>query len=525
MLDISKINLPENPGCYLFKDSSGDIIYIGKAKNLKKRVRSYFQKNHDDVKTKALLSKIDYVEFIITDNEIEALLLENRLIKKHKPRFNLDLKEGERYSYILVTKERFPRILTVRNKRRKGRYFGPFVDQGVRKRAISICNGLFKLRTCNKMPKRACLNYHIDLCSAPCINKITEEEYNDRIKKSIDILNGNFGRLVYELKREMKASSDNLNFERAIMLRDKILALEYLLEGQKVERALNYNQDIIVGVNNEKECLVELFEIKKGVISNRKEFRFENTSDFEENLIESFIKLYYSAHEIPKEIIIESDLKDNKLIEDYLLRFTDKKAKLVVPKRGDNLKLVEMVKKNAKFNLEQKDDALHELKQNLSLSKLPKVIECFDVSTLQGTNTVASMVQFVNASPNKSDYRRFQIKSFSGQDDFLAINEVVLRRYRRLVNENKKLPDLVVIDGGKGQLKSALDALQELNLVIPIISIAKEFEEIYTPELDFPIRLDRYSKSLKLLQKIRDEAHRFAISYHRLKREKSLIDV
>ena len=523
MLEIEKFNLPKDPGCYLFKDDSGNIIYVGKAKNLKKRVKSYFQKNHEDIKTGILLSKIDDVEVILTDNEIEALLLENRLIKKHRPRFNLELKEGERFSYILITNERYPRILTVRNKRRKGRYFGPFVDQGVRKNAILMCNSLFKLRTCNKMPKRACLNYHINLCSAPCIKNITEEEYNDRIKKSIDILNGNFGRLISELKREMKASSDTLDYERAMMLRDQIAALEYLDEGQKVERELNYNQDILVSVSNEKESLIELFEIKKGVISNKKEFRIENDSDFEENLVESFIKLYYSTHDIPKEIIIESDLKDNALIEDYLLRFSKKKSKLIVPKRGDKLKLVEMVKKNAKFNLEQKDDVLYELKRNLRLPKIPKVIECFDVSTLQGTETVASMVQFVNASPNKSGYRRFQIKSFSGQDDFLAINEVVSRRYRRLIRENEKLPDLIVIDGGKGQLKSALNALEELDIQIPLISIAKEFEEIYTPSLSYPIRLDRYGKGLKLLQKMRDEAHRFAISYHRLKREKSLI--
>lgn len=522
MIDKEKINVPENPGCYLFKDKSGEVIYVGKAKNLKKRVKSYFQKSKD-TKTNMLLSNIEDVEFIITDNEIEALLLENRLIKNHRPKFNLELKEGERFTHILVTEEGYPRILTVRDKKRKGKYFGPFVDQSVRKNAIYMCNSLFKLRTCNKMPKRACLNYHIDLCSAPCIGNISEEEYNERIKKSIDILNGNFGRLIMELNQEMVASSNNLNYERAMMLRDQIAALEYLDEGQKIERELSYNQDYIVSVSNKKETLIELFEIKKGVISNKKEFRFDNVSEFEENILESFIKLYYSTREIPKEVILEHDLKDSALIEEYLYRFSNRKTKLIVPKRGDKLKLIEMVKKNAKFSLDHKDDVLYEIQQNLRLPKLPKVIECFDVSTLQGTETVASMVQFVDGSPNKSGYRRFQIKSFSGQDDFLAINEVVFRRYRRLINEKQSLPDLIVIDGGRGQLNSALQALQKLSLHIPIISIAKEFEEIYTPDLTFPIRLDRYKKSLKLLQKVRDESHRFAISYHRLKREKNLI--
>ena len=518
---MNKPNLPTipiNPGCYLFKDDKDNIIYIGKAKNLKKRVTSYFSKKHDDEKTNILVSQISSVDFIVTDNETEALILENNLIKKNQPKYNINLKDSKRYAFIRLTDERFPRLVLARSKHGNGEFFGPFISAATRDYIHRLLIKTFKIRTCKKLPKKACLRYHINLCDAPCIHKVSEEDYMSGIEKARMVLRGKTNEIIPIVKDEMKKASSANNFERAIDLRNQLESLEYLEEKQKMEHIRKYNQDILNYIVRDGVVYLILFNIYKGVLENKQEYEFDYTADF----LEQFLAQYYSDFPVPKQLILPVGISD--ALGEFLRKIRGKKVEVIIPKIGEKKQLLELVKKNIEISFFAETNKLLDLKAKLRLNSMPKVIECFDISHLSGTNTVASMVQFRNGKPDKTNYRRFKIQSVDGIDDFKSMAEVVRRRYYRLMSEQSSMPDLIVIDGGKGQLSSALNELKRLGLKIPIISLAKKFEEVFVPGMSIPIKLSPRSDALKLLQQVRDEAHRFAINYNRLLRKKKITD-
>ena len=455
------------------------------------------------------------MEFIITDSEIEALLLEAKLIKQHQPKFNIDLKDSERYAYIKITDEDFPRLITAHQKTRDGQYFGPFTDGTRRKTLQSLATRLFKIRTCKKLPKRVCLNYHLNLCDGPCVGKISREDYQTNINKAKLLLKSRDRLLIKQLTSEMKMFSLRQDFEKAKERRDQILALNHLADKQKISLTRSYNQDVINYIFKNKETYIQMFNINKGIVSRRQSFTFK----FQETLAD-FIKQYYYSNEIPAEIIIPEKISDQDNIEKYLTKIKKRLVQITVPQKGTKKELLKLVLTNLEENLTPDEKVLLELQRWLNLPTLPTRLECFDISNLGETFTVGSMVHFFNGQPDKNNYRRFKIKTVAGQDDFSMMAEIVRRRYARLLEEKAALPDLIIIDGGPGQLGAALGELEKLNLKIPIISLAKKLEEIYEPGFEKPKRLKPTDPKLKLLQRIRDEAHRFAIKYHRLLREK-----
>ena len=510
-------NLPTDPGCYLFKDKNDKIIYVGKAKNLRKRVKSYVQKNDLNDKTQSLIKHVEVVEYIATDNEIEAFILENTLVKKYQPKYNIDLKDAKSYAYIKLTDEDFPRILLARKKTGKGKYYGPFISAQERDYILHFLRKTFALKTCKKLPKRPCLRYHINLCDAPCAGLINKEDYEKKISKVKLVLSGNAKKLLKQMQREMKNHSEASQFEQALKLRNEIAAIERLSEHQNMQRQKQYNEDIINYKIKDEKVYLMLFNIYKGMLSNKNEFIFSYNDDF----LEEFIILYYSESPVPKEIIVPNNIGES--IDSFLENKKGKKVKVTKPKKGAKKQLLDLVEKNIEIAFFADTDKVNALKTKLKLKETPIVIECFDISHLSGTSTVGSMVQFRNGKPDKRNYRRFRIRTVEGIDDFAAVAEVVRRRYARLKDEGGRFPNLVIIDGGRGQLNFALQELETLNLKIPIISVAKQFEEVYIPGLMNPLRLAKTEKALKFIQEMRDEAHRFAIKYNRLLHKKELI--
>ncbi len=515
-IELDLENIPTDPGCYRFKDGSKNVIYIGKAKNLRKRVKSYFQKRINDPKTEVMLSKVEAVDYIVTANETEAFILENNLIKRYQPKYNINLKDSKRYSYIELTNEDFPRLLIGRRRTGNSKFYGPFVNAGSRDHILYVLRRNFKIRTCNKMPKRACLRYHINLCGGPCIGKITREQYLRNIDNIQHILKGSSRRLVTDLTTEMTQASSTLEYERALELRKQIEAINYLTEHQAMERQKRFNEDILNYILKNDRVFLILFNIYKGTLVNRQEFEFEEKPEF----FEEFILQNYSENPVPKELVLPENLSES------LLKFLEVtrggKVKVTVPKRGEKKRLLELVLRNIEVTFFGNLEKLEDLKSELNLQETPMVIECFDISHLSGTSMVGSMVQFRSALPNKDNYRHYKIRTLEGVDDTGAISEVVRRRYKRLLLERAAFPNLIIIDGGLGQLNAALKSLSDLEVNIPIIAIAKKFEEVYIPGSKGPLRLDKGSKGLKLIQHIRDEAHRFAIQYNRLLRSKEL---
>lgn len=514
-----KTNLPNKPGCYLFLNRTKKIIYIGKAKDLKKRVNSYFSKKDHDNKTLTLVSKIHSIDFIQTNTEIEALLLENNLIKKHKPKYNIDLKDSKSFAFIELSKEKFPRLKIARTEiikksKTDSKLFGPFTSGESRNQIMDLVNKTFGLRTCKALPKRKCIRYDIGICSAPCINKITEKEYNKDTKKAELILKGKTNEVKTKLKELMKKYSKKQNYEKALQIKNQLLSLEYLKEKQNVERQKKYNEDIINFVIKNDKVYLMVFNIYKGTLENKQDFILDKTEDF----LEEFLMRFYETNKIPKNIILPKEITES--LKKYLEIKRKSKVKITIPKIGELKDLLILVKKNIEIQYFGETEVLEELKKRLNLQEIPTVIECFDISHLGGTEVVASMVQFRNGKPDKTNYRKFKIKAKDKNDDFLAMNEVVKRRYTRLKKENKNFPDLIVVDGGLGQLNSSIKALQEINVKIPIISLAKKFEEVYLPG-GTVLQLGEKNKARLLLEQIRDEAHRFAIKYQRERRKKS----
>lgn len=522
MIDLKK--LPESPGCYLYKDNKDKIIYVGKAKNLKKRVSSYFHNRDLDTKTRCLVENIASYDFIATNTETEAFILENTLIKKHSPKYNIDLKDSKRYAYLEITDERFPRLVLSRNKYednssklKKTRLFGPFTSGLERDLIQEILIKTFKIRTCRKLPKKACLRYHINLCDAPCIGNISEEEYGKIIESAEQVLNGKTEQIIKKLEQDMKLYSKEMLYEKAKETLERIESLKYLKEKQNIERNKKYDEDVIDYVVKENKVYLLVFNVYKGTLTNKSEYVF----DYIDGFFEDFLLQYYSTNNIPKEIITSEKI-DGSFME--FLREKKKSEVLVTnPLKGEKKILLDLARKNIELSFFGDIEKMTSLRDNLGLFNIPYVIECFDISHLSGTNTVASMVQFRNAKPDKSNYRRFKIRTVDGIDDFRSIAEVVSRRYSRLKKENSSMPDLVVIDGGMGQLGMAKAELDKLRLNLPIISIAKREEEIFFPD-GRSILLSKKEKALQLIQAIRDESHRFAITYNRLLRKKTLFE-
>ncbi len=537
--------IPALPGVYQFKDKSSRVIYVGKAKNLRNRVRSYFQKNIDNPKTLALVKKIEDLELIITDSEVEALVLENNLIKELKPRYNINLKDDKSFPYIRITNEPFPQIFPTRQIIRDGsKYFGPYTDVKNMKRSLRMINKIFKIRSCKyyidsevieKKKIKVCLDYHIKKCDGPCEGLISEVDYQKMVQQVIKVLKGKTDELIDELKVEMERYAANLNFEKAAELRDRINNLNIYSSKQKVVTNDFEDRDVISAAFEGKDVACTILNIRSGKLVGKKQLKLSaEPGDTEKDIYNAIIKFYYGEYvEVPKEILLEVEPTDSATLIDWLKSKAERKPKFVIPKIASESKaLVKMCKQNAILQLKEiqlqkmkKEGnvpyALSALKRDLRLKHLPRKIECFDISNLQGTDTVASMVVFVDGKPKKSLYRKFIINDVEGPDDFASMREVIHRRYSKLIENDEPFPDLIMVDGGKGQLSSAVQVLNSLNAKnYEIIGLAKRLEEVFLPGISEAQTIPKTSSSLKLLQHVRDEAHRFAITFHRQRREK-----
>jgi len=520
---------PHSPGVYQFKARDGTVLYVGKAKDLRSRLSSYFAKEVLD-RTALMLSQAASIELIITDNEAEALILESSLIKRYFPKYNIELKDNEKYTYILITDEQFPRMLLVRKSRggrikAKGKVYGPFMAGSAYVLVASTLRKIFKLRTCRVGQGRPCLQYHLGFCMGPCAGLVTPEEYCKQVSKLKEVLSGGkrLELVLDEMGRDMADAAKARQFERALELRNSIRSLSSLLERQKMESGSEANEDYVSFAESSGKVLLQVFRQIGGVIRDRKKFGFEATLDGD--ALSEFLPRFYEAGGIPRRIYVEREPAGKAVLEQYLSSKRGGPASIIVPEKGDKKKLLELLRKNILLEIGgHADPSLVELQQELALPAIPRVIECSDISNLYGTSVVGSMVQFVNAKPFKSNYRRFKIRTVEGQDDFASMREIVFRRYYRIKKEGGAMPDLIVIDGGPGQLNAALSALGELSLSVSCVSLAKEFEEIYHPDKPEPLQLPKSSPALQVLQYARDEAHRFGISYHRLLRKKSMND-
>ncbi len=512
-------DIPTDPGVYLYRDEAGEILYVGKAKSLRSRVKSYFSSTTDlPAKTRQLVLHIRSIDWIVVNNEVEALLLENKLVKQHTPKYNIDLKDAKTFAYISLTREPYPRILTSRRVSRKLESFGPYTEGYIRQDLQRLVVRVFKLRTCKTMHKRACLNFHIHICSAPCIGKVTTEQYAAQVKHARAFLNGNYQQTIEDLTLQMQTASAEKQYETALDLRKQIASIRLLTQHQIVDQERRFDQDILVFKQVGEKMLAVQMGVRKGVLRGKSQF----TVDLQPQIEEEFLKAFYATNRIPREILLNKPCwqgaDEKKALEEFLSSKRNAPVSLTIPRRADKLALVQLAEKNLESTLEV-DSALNDLQSALNLPVLPRVIECFDVSNLGREHVVSGMVSFRDAKPDKKNYRKFKIKTFVGQDDFAAVNEVVSRRYKRLVEEKAPLPNLVLIDGGPGQVSAAKVALNKLGLQIPLIGLAKEREEIYLPDETAPKSFDKNSRMMLLLRRIRDAAHDFSLGYNLKRRQ------
>ncbi|HLI08435.1 MAG TPA: excinuclease ABC subunit UvrC [Ktedonobacteraceae bacterium] len=600
-------SLPHKPGIYLMKDAEGTILYVGKAISLYNRVRSYFQESTDlSPKNRSMVAKVDDIEFVVVKNEVEALVLESNYIKQYRPKYNVLLRDDKNYPYIKVAlTEDFPRVYRVRSFQRDGnRYFGPYTNSGAVDATLDLLNKLFAFRTCRydasawapprgtlpmlnanggqtgngsngsheaaskkepatewkqKLLPRPCTQYYIHRCIAPCVGYATREEYDAVIQQVILFLEGKHDEVLKELEKKMEEAAENLNFEEAARIRDRIKAVENILEKQRIISTEGQDdQDVIALASGDDETCAQVFFFRSGKLIGREYFILQGTRDSSPaEVMSSFLQQFYeTAAHIPSEIVVEVEPEDRTVILAWLKERRKGALSITEPKRGEKLRLVEMVRQNAQEVLEQQrikwltdsqktQLALEELQAALNLAAPPQRIECYDISNTQGTNSVGAMVVFEGGRPKNSEYRRFKIKTVEGPNDFASHQEVLRRRFRRAAKAETEtiekeagesmgvepveeegatqadhahdwaLPDLIIIDGGKGQLSAALEVLQELHVDIPVVGLAKENEEIFIPGSPDPIILPRSSQGLYMVQRIRDEAHRFGITYHR----------
>ncbi len=537
--------LPGRPGVYIFRDKDATVIYVGKAKILKNRVRSYFQSRDKDIKTLVMVSKIRDLEWIITESEVEALLLENNLIKDYRPHYNINLKDDKTFPFIRVTAEDFPRVFITRNVEKDGsRYFGPYTNVRNLRRTMAIIHKLFPLRSCRSgldsetvrsRRVQLCLEYHMQNCEGPCQGLVSVDSYQEMIREIVRFLNGHTRDLLNELKEKMTEAAKGLEYEKAAKFRDQTAVLEAYTTAQNIVSTDFINRDILTLAAADKDAVVVVLRIREGNLIGREHFflkiREENSRS---DILREFIRSYYPTTTfIPRELFTELD-DEIPLYEEFLRSLAGHAVKIIQPERGDKAKLLTLARKNADMllkdhllqkmkNREKPGKMVEALQEALNLPVPPMTIEGFDISTIQGTNTVASMVSFENGRPKKSAYRRFIVKTVVGTDDFASMKEVVERRYTRLIEEKGVLPDLILIDGGKGQLGVAKDVLQRLNLGnLPVLGLAKKLEEVFIPGYSYPQNIPKTSPALTLLRRIRDEAHRFAITFHRERRDKSM---
>lgn len=532
-------NLPNSPGIYQYLNSDGTIIYIGKAKNLKKRVSSYFNKNHDNTKTAVLVKQIVEIKTIVVGSEIEALLLENNLIKKYQPKYNILLKDDKTYPWICIKKEPFSRIFSTRAIVKDGsEYFGPYASSRMMSTILDLIKELYPLRTCNfnlsqeniqSAKFKVCLEYHLGNCKAPCVGFQQELEYQKYISDIKNIIKGHIISVTKHLKTLMSEYASNLEFEKAQLLKEKIRTLEnYQSKSVVVSPTIN-DVDVFSIVSDEKEAFVNYLKVINGAIIQGHTLEVKKKLDETDDEILQFGII---------ELRLRFDSQSKELIVPFIPSINYSNFKFTVPQIGDKKQLLELSERNAKYyRLERKkqkenvnptkhsDRILEQLQKDLRMPEKPIYIECFDNSNIQGTNPVAACVVFKDAKPSKKDYRHFNIKTVEGPNDFASMEEVIFRRYKRLLDENQSLPQLIIVDGGKGQLSAALKSIDELGLrgKITIIGIAKKLEEIYFPNDSIPLYLNKKSESLKLIQYLRNEAHRFGITHHRNKRSKELI--
>ncbi len=534
--------LPDKPGVYLMHDATGKVIYVGKAVVLKNRVRSYFRNlaSHTP-KVKAMVAKIAEIETIVTSSEVEALILECNLIKKYRPRYNISLKDDKTYPYLKVTvQEEYPRLFVTRRLLKDGaRYYGPYADAGAMHATVKLLRSMFPLRTCRSMnPDRPCLNYHIKRCLAPCAGHVSKAEYSNMIKAVCMVLDGRTADLERDLKQRMQAAADNYAFEEAARVRDQLQAVQRLGESQKAVTNSSGDMDVLGLGQDVTGLCVQIFFVRKGKLVGRDNFFLADGGDAMDEVVAAFVKQYYNdATYIPHELVLPHlpQTEEKQLIETWLTQRAGRRVELLVPQRGVKRELLALANDNAvkllaerlrkgSLSLKNDEQAAEELQQALGLTHPLERMDCFDISHTQGSETVASMVVFRNGSVSKKDYRKYKIASAEGKpDDFKSMQEVVYRRYK----DYEDLPNLVVIDGGKGQLSSALEVIRGLGLAdLPVVGLAKREEEIFKPHTSESILLDRDSAALHLIQRIRDEAHRFAITFHRkLRGKRNLVSV
>lgn len=524
--DISKIHIPSNPGIYLMKDSNEKIIYVGKAKNLKNRVKSYFLKNQN-YKTQKLVENISDIEFVLTDNESEAFLLESNMIKKYRPKFNIELKDQQRYTYLRISNEKYPRLLVARRTRDGkflggGKIFGPFMQGSSKLLTIGTLRKAFQIRICKQLPKKVCLEYHLGNCEGPCEFKDAQEKYAHHVSALEEVLKGKNQTQIFteKLKEEMSQAADSQQFERAKDIRDTLIRLGSLQTKQKMEYVENSDEEYFGIGDKDQTVTVMNFRMINGVMRDSDKFFFDLVGD---NDFSNFLFQYYTVHKIPKFIYVNEFPNNKILLESLFSKQVGFSVEILCPKRGKKKDIIDLILKNISLiHSKGGNPGLIELKEILHLSSIPNIIECFDISNHGDEFAVGSMSRFVDGKPDKSGYRKFRIKTISGRDDFAMIGEIIKRRYLRLQEENSQLPDLILIDGGKGQLNAALKSLQSLGLHVDCISLAKENEEVYVPNQRNSIIISKDKDALKILQHARDETHRFGVAYNRTIRKNKI---
>lgn len=527
-LDVSGMAMPQGPGIYLMKDSEGSIIYIGKAKNLRNRTRSYFLKNQN-YKTQKLVERIADIEFVLTDTESEAFLLESNMIKKHRPAFNIELKDQQRYTYLRITDEQYPRLLVARRTRDgrflgKGKFFGPFTHGSSKLLTIGTLRKAFQIRICKSLPKKVCLEYHLGNCEGPCEFKSAQDGYPGHVESLEEVLKGRdqAGVFAEKLNDEMRRAAELEQFERAKDIRDTLMRLGSLQTRQNMERVQNSDEEYFGFAKSGQSAIVMNFRMLNGVMRDSDKFFFDLVGD---NSFSSFLSQYYSTHRVPRFIIVNEYPDDRKLLEELFSGQRGSRVEMLCPKRGKRREIISLILRNIQtVQAKGGEPGLVDIRDELGLPDIPHIIECFDISNHGADFAVGSMSRFVNGRPEKSGYRRFRIKTVSGRDDYAMIAEVVRRRYLRLAQGNIEMPGLVLIDGGKGQLGAALDSMNALGLDVPCASLAKENEEVYVPGRDAPVLIPRDRQSLQILQHARDEAHRFGVAYNRIIRKNMLKD-
>ena len=554
-------NLPTSPGVYLMKNDQGEIIYVGKAINLRNRVRSYFRElKPDQAKTKALIKHIADLEYILADNELEALVLECNLIKKYRPKYNINLKDDKTYPYLKITNEPYPQVLVTRQVAKDGaRYFGPYPSVNELRNSLEMIRKIFPFRSCKQRTftnERPCLNAHIQMCHAPCVGRISQKDYNDMINQVALFFEGKQDGLTKRLREEMEAAAENLQFEQAARLRDQLQGLEQIITQQKAVLGGDDDRDVIAMARGLNQCCVQIFFIRGGKIVGRENYFLRGTDGTARgDVLASFVKQFYlNCQFIPRNILVETEMEEQEILEQWLSDKKESRVYIKVPKRGQAKDLMELVGRNALEALNKQEmeethhhqraaGALEQLQQILGLPELPHRMECYDISNIQGTDSVGSMVVFIDGKPKKDQYRRFKIKTVEGADDYASLKEVLTRRFKHGLEERRNdatleqgiqnskfsdFPDLILMDGGRGQVNIALEVLNQLQLDIPVCGMVKDNHHrtrgLYYNNVELAMEAD--SEPFLLVTRMQDEAHRFAITYHRsLRGKRSLASV